>query len=731
MSFTLLSSPASAKATARLAEALARRRLFSVRVHVHGRHTWRPFVCTLVAAYVLAGTVAGQPVRFAPLAQGGPAAPPREPVDSPFSAGATDVASLQRSIDARLSRAQQLLTDLVTVKGQRTVANTLEPYDELFEEIHTASALAGLMASVHPDESMRKVGTDLQRTADSLEADISLRPEVFRALQGVRLEGADVESRYYVERTIRELRRLGVDRPAPTRTRLKGLRDELTVLMAEYVRNIRNGGRRFSVSAQELDGLPADFLGRHKPDASGAITLTSDIVDLRPVLTYATSEDLRKRMYIESSSVAHPANVAVLAKMLTVRAEIARLLGYPTWASYDMSSRMSGDVKTVSSFIDRVVAAARAKANQEYDELLKLKRQTTPGSTLNVWDRQYFSEQVRKRSYDFDSQSVRPYFAASRVLQGVLDVSSRIFAVTYRPVTGVAVWHPSVRVYEMLDEGRLLGRLYLDLYPRPGKLSSAFTLTVRQGAANKHIPEAVLVASMPGGRADEPGLMTHDEVRTLFHEFGHVVHRLVGGHRMWYGMSSIHIERDFTEAPSQMLEEWIWDPATLATFATHYQTGEPIPARLVMQMRRASEFGQGLDVRSQMVFARGLLSLHDRDPKRVDATALFKEIHNRYLPYSFVDGTYRELAIPQLANPGYASAYYTYMWSLVIAKDLLTGFDKNNLSAPGAARRYRDTIFAPGSSKPAADLVRDFLRRPFNANAWEDWLNRETPVGTN
>jgi thimet oligopeptidase len=695
---------------------------FSIRLHVpvQGRHFWRPVVCTLIAAYILAGSVAGQPASRS------------EAVDSSFTAGVTDVPSLQRTVDGRLVRAERLLAELLAVNGPRTLTNTLEPYDELFEEIHAAGALAGLMAAVHPDEAVRKAGTDLERKADTVGVDISLRADVFRALQDVRLDGADAESRYYVDRAIRELRRLGVDRPETTRTRLKGLRDELTVLMSEYQRNIRQGGRRFTVAgATELDGLPPDFIARHKPDASGAITLSSDIVDVRPVLTYATNEELRRRMYVEWNTVAHPGNVAVLTKMLAVRAEIARLLGYPTWASHDMASRMSGDVKTVSSFIDRVVAAASKKAAGEHDELLKAKQQTAPGSALNVWDRPFYGEQIRRHSYAFDSQTIRPYFAASRVLQGVLDVTSRIFAVTYRPVDGVQVWHPSVRVYEMLGEGRLLGRFYLDLYPRPGKASNAFTFTVREGAANKHIPEAVLVASLPGGRADDPGLMSHDEVRTLFHEFGHIVHRLVGGHRTWYGMSSIHIERDFTEAPSQMLEEWIWDPATLATFATHYQNGEPIPARLVTQMRRASEFGQGLDARSQMVLARVSLSLHDRDPKGIDATTLFKEIHNRYLPYPHVDGTYRELAFQSLANPGYASAYYTYMWSLVIAKDLLTGFDKNNLSAPGAARRYRDAIFAPGSSKPAATLVRDFLGRPFNANAWEDWLNRETPVTTN
>jgi thimet oligopeptidase len=655
----------------------------------------------------------------------------REAVDSPFTAGVSDVASLQKSIEARLSRAQQLLNDLLGVTGPRTIANTLEPYDELVNEIQTAGSHGALMGSVHPDEAMRKAGDDLERKASALGSDIGLRPDVFRALQAVRLDGADAETRYYVERTIRDLRRLGVDRPEAVRTQLKGLRDELTVLMNEYLRNIRERGRRFTVNAKDLDGLPADFIARHKPDASGTLTLSSDIVDARPVLTYAASEDIRKRMYIESNTVAYPENVPVLSKMLAVRAETARLLDYPTWASHDMSSRMSGDVKTVSSFIDRVAAAAGRKATREYDELLRLKQQTAAGSTLNVWDRPYFAEQVRKRSYDFDSQTVRPYFPASRVLQGVLDVTGRVFAVTYRPAEGVPVWHPSVRVYDMLDGGRLIGRVYLDLYPRAGKASNAYTSAVRQGAAGKHIPEAVLVVSQPGGRTDDPGLMTHDEVRTLFHEFGHVVHRLVGGHRAWYGMSSTRLERDFVEAPSQLLEEWIWDPATLASFATHYQTGEPIPSKLVTQMRRANEFGQGLDVRSQMSFARVSLSLHDRDPKGLDATALYKEIHNRYLPFPHVDGTYRELIFTHLANPGYASAYYTYMWSLVIAKDLLTGFDVKNLSAPGGARRYRDAVFAPGSSKPAATLVRDFLGRPFNANAWEEWLNRETPAGTN
>jgi thimet oligopeptidase len=179
-----------------------------------------------------------------------------------------------------------------------------------------------------------------------------------------------------------------------------------------------------------------------------------------------------------------------------------------------------------------------------------------------------------------------------------------------------------------------------------------------------------------------------------------------------------------------MLEEWIWDPATLATFARHYQSGEPIPASLVTQMRRASEFGKALDVRQQMVFARMSLAYHQTDPARLDPTKLAIEIHNQYLPYPQIEGTHREVQFSHLGNSAYASTYYTYMWSLVIAKDMFSRFDRAQLSAPGAAMRYRTTVFTPGSSKPAATLVRDFLGRPFDFTAWQAWLNGDSPVAT-
>ena len=273
----------------------------------------------------------------------------------------------------------------------------------------------------------------------------------------------------------------------------------------------------------------------------------------------------------------------------------------------------------------------------------------------------------------------------------------------------------------MLESGKLVGRFYLDMHPRAGKYNHAAQFGIRTGVRGQQIPEAALVCNFPGGVEGDPGLMTHDDVVTFFHEFGHLIHFLLAGRHQWVGIGGISTEQDFVEAPSQMLEEWAWDPATLATFAKHYQTNEAIPAALVKQMKRASEFGKGLQVRRQMVYAKLSLSIYDRDPKQVDTDAMVKQLMSQYQPFPYVEGTHFQTAFGHL--DGYSAVYYTYMWSLVIAKDLFSKFDRSNMLAQGVARSYRDQILAPGGSRPAAELVKNFLGRPFDFAAWQAWLN--------
>jgi thimet oligopeptidase len=643
--------------------------------------------------------------------------------DGPFWAGKPDAAAFGKTQDERLAKAREAIDRMLAARGKRTVENTLRPYDEALVHLGAASSQSNLIQEVHPDAALRSAAEKASQRAQAFGTELSLNRAVYDALSSLDLKGADEETRYYVEKTLRDFRLAGVDKDEATRKRIKALRDELVLIGQEFGRNIRDDKRTVVVSdVAELEGLPADYVARHKPGPDGKITLTIDYPDSLPVFSYAKNESLRRRMYMEYNNRAFPQNMAVLDKLVARRHELAGLLGFKNWADYITADKMVGSAKNASDFIDRIVAASGAKAAAEYQTLLKRKQRDAPGAPgVNAWDATYYSELVRKADYDFDSQSVRPYFQYSRVKQGVLDITGKLFGVTFRELKDAPVWHPSVEAYEMLEGGKLVGRFYLDMHPRENKFNHAAEFPVRTGVRGRQIPEAVLVCNFPGGDAGDPGLMEHDDVQTFFHEFGHLIHELFAGRNQWVGAGGISTEQDFIEAPSQLLEEWTWDAPVLQTFARHYQTNEPIPAALVKQMRRADEFGKALTVRRQMVYAKLSLSIFDREPTQVNTDALVKNLTEQYQPYRFVEGTHFQTAFGHLDD--YSAVYYTYMWSLVIAKDLFSQFDRANLLSPAVARRYRETILDPGGSRPASKLVESFLHRPFNFKAWQEWLN--------
>ena len=667
-------------------------------------------------------------LAFSPSAQAGP--PARDPASSaPFFAGVSDPDALTRAVEARLATAREELVQLLAVTGKRTPENTLRPFDNISVNTGAASGLAGIVRQLHPGPQMRAAAEKLDQAIATFGTELSLNRPVYDALAAVDMSRASADTRHYLEGQLRGYRRQGVDKDDATRAKITGLREQLVQLGQEFDRNVRSGRRTLRVAGvAELEGLPADFIAAHKPGADGAISLTTDASDLQPVVLYAKSEELRKRMVTESQNVAYPANLVVLDRLVTARAELAHTLGYPDWASYDIADRMAETPQNAAAFIDRIVAASKAKAEADYRQLLDRKRQDQPDATVvNSWERRYYTELVRQASYNFDSQSMRPYFSYDRVRDGVFSVTGRLFGFEFRPVKGVAVWHPSVEVYEVFESHRLVGRIYLDMHPRADKGGGgATTSTARSGVADRQIPEVVLICRFPGGQAGDPGLMTYDQVTTFFHEFGHLIHAVASGRQQWIGLTRVG-ERDFIEAPSQMLEEWVSDPATLATFAKHYQTNEPIPASLVRQMRRANELGRGYDTRQQMVYAGLSLALHNRDPKTADPMAIYEELVTRNLPTPFLEGAHFPASFTHLSNANYTASYYTYMWSLVIAKDLFSAFDSKDLLSPKIARRYREKILAQGGAKPAAELVRDFLGRPFSFTAWEAWLNQSTP----
>jgi thimet oligopeptidase len=646
------------------------------------------------------------------------------PDNAPFWTGKPDSAEFQARLRHRLTLAKGSIDKLLAVKGPRTIENTLVPYDEALRQLDMAGSQASLGENVLPDQATRNAAEKMSQEVAAYYTELSLNRKVYDALAALDVSKADDPTRFYVKRTLRDFRLAGVDKDDATREKIKKVSEEVVAVGQEFSRNIREDKSTITCTADELAGMPADYVDRHKPGPDGKITLSIEYPDAIPVFSYAKNDELRKRMYMAYNNRAFPKNVETLDRLRAKRHELATLLGFDNWADCVTADKMTGKASVARDFIDRVVAASNDKQAREYQQLLAAKRKDAPGaSEVNFWEVNYYKEQVRKAEYDFDAQTIRPYLPYERVKDGILKTAATLFDVEFRRVPDAPVWHPSVECYELYDGGKLAGRFYLDMHPRPNKYNHAAQFDIRTGVAGKQIPEAALICNFPGGETGDPGLCEISDAVTFFHEFGHLLHTMFAGHGRWDGIGGIRTEQDFVEAPSQMLEEWMKSPEVLATFAKHYQTNEPVPAELVRRMNRANAFAKGLDVRRQMVYAGSSLACYDRDPKGVDAGELFAGMVRKYQPFPFVQGTNMMCGWGHLN--GYSAVYYTYMWSKVIAMDLFSKFDPEHMLARGAAKDYRMKVLAPGGSKPAAELVSDFLGRPFNETAWKKWLDRD------
>jgi thimet oligopeptidase len=644
--------------------------------------------------------------------------------NAPFWSGKPTAEQFKARQEKRLAMAKNALDKMLAVKGTHTIANTLAPFDEISRQLDMTGSQSGLMEEVSPDSLTRATAEAMSQAISSFVTDLSLNRQVYDALSSMNMTGVDAETKYYVEKTLRDFKLSGVDKDQATRDKIKKLNEELVLISQEFGRNIREDKSTVTCMPADLDGLPQDFIDRHKPGADGKVVLTVEYPDFIPVSTYGKSDDLRRRMYMAYQNRAFPKNIEVLDRMRQKRHELALALGFTNYADCVMADKMAGNATTARAFIDRVVAASGSRQEREYAQLLARKQKDVPNATVvNLWESSYYSEQVRKSDYAFDSQDLRAYLPYDQVKQGVLDISAKLFGVEFRRVKDAPVWDPSVECYEMFDGGKLAGRFYLDMHPRDNKYNHAAQFDIRTGIEGRQIPEAALVCNLPGGQPGDAGLCEYNDVNTFFHEFGHLLHNMFAGHHRWVGTGGIRTEHDFVEAPSQMLEEWMRSPEVLAAFAKDPKTGKVIPAELVKRMNRANDFGKGLGVRRQMVYAGMSLGCYDRDPAGVSTDQLFSDLVKKYQPFPFVDGTHFQCAFGHL--DGYSAVYYTYMWSSVIAKDMFSKFDKDHLLAPGVAKTYRETVLAAGGSKPAAQLVHDFLGRDFNELAWKAWLDSD------
>ena len=466
--------------------------------------------------------------------------------------GLTGPADAERWVEAHLEATRNAAAELLAVTGARTAENTLALYDRAVWHLRMAGSQAHVMFMVHPLAGVRDAAQALSQQISAEAVGLSLNQEVYRALEAVDVSAEDEATRYYMERTLLGYRLAGVDRDEATREKIRALADRSTELSMQFSRTVQDDVRRITVEdPNELDGLPADYLSRHGVRAAGQdhggaegmklvadapVVITTDPPDMAPVMSYAASAKLRRKLYLAYNDRGYPANKQVLLDLLAAREEMAEVLGFRSWADLATVDQMMGSAANMRRFLGEVERVALETAVREWKELEAFARGRDPKALpLTLSDARFWEEQFRRTRYDFDSQSVRPYFPYTQVEAGILATAGKLFGVRFERNEAAPVWDPAVKAFEVFDttEGSAsnepVGRIYLDMHPREGKSKWFSECSLVGGVLGRQMPEASLVCNFPEPTANDAGLLQYADVVTYFHEFGHLMHEVLGG----------------------------------------------------------------------------------------------------------------------------------------------------------------------------------------------------------
>jgi thimet oligopeptidase len=630
----------------------------------------------------------------------------------PILATAAGAATLNKKCDSYVSEIERRQKELEGETGAATLARTLTRYDELNGILQGGLGEFTLYQQVMADQPRRDAGAQCQVRLATLGSKISLSRPIYDRLKAIDPAGADAATNWYLSRTLQSFERSGVALDEAKRARVQALNEELAKLGTEFEDNIANARKVIKVKPEELAGLPADFVAAHKPGADGLVEISTDTPDYQPVMTYAESDPLRRRLAEVYNQRAWPDNDAILRQMFAKRQELADLLGRPNYATLVLEDKMVDSPAKVQKLIADMAEAARPAAERDYAKMMEVLQAVQPGARqVEFWQNSWLAPKVKQKYYNYDPQEAREYFAYNNVRDGILKLTEDMFGVDIRP-WDTPKWDPLIETYEMLQDGKVVGRFYFDSHPRPGKYTHANMIPLRPGIGGDP-PVGALVMNLPAGD-HSTGLMEHADVQTFLHEYGHMLHGMFGGHTKWLGQSGVATEWDFVEAPSQMLENWVYDYDTLAKFAVN-KNGQTIPRDLVERMNKARYFKLGIDDMRQLGLSNISLQFH-QNPIPADLGAATREWHNAYSTIDMPEWAQMQDAFTHLN--GYSAIYYTYRWSKVIADDLFTRFQKEGLTNPQTAMAYRKTVLEPGGTKPAAQLVKDFLGRDISLDAY-------------
>ncbi len=635
------------------------------------------------------------------------------------------------AVDALLADAQARLDALCALSEAPTFDNAMRPLEQLTEPLDLAMSVVAHLEHVATSDALRDAFNEAQPRVSAFSSKIPLSAPLWKLVkryaqsdEAKSLTGARAR---FVEKTVAYFKRHGADLDDAGKKRLEEIDVELTKLTLRYSQNVLDATNAFELYLDEaqLAGLPegARAAARQSAEQKGkpGYRFTLQAPSYVPVLMYLDDAGIRSTMYRAMSTRATAGDVdnrPILRRVLALRAEKAALLGYDSFADLVLEDRMAKSGTAARAFVEDLEAKTRPAFERETAELRAFRKQTDGSDALEPWDVAYWAEKQRKARYAFDDEALRPYFSFERALEGLFQITGRMYGLRFEPWPDAPRWDDAVRGYKLVDagDGRWLAGIYVDPYPRETKQGGAWMHGIlaraRSDEDRRHI--GVIVANVTPPVGDKPALLSHRELETMFHEFGHLMHHCLSEAEL-HSHAGTRVAWDFVELPSQIMENWCWEREALDLFARHVDDGSKIPDALLDAMRRARTYRAASDQMRQLGFAVTDLMLHvDYDPERDgDPTAYARDIMSRFAPVPLPDDYAMVASFDHLfGSPvGYAAGYYSYKWAEVLDADAFTRFKERGLLDPEVGAAFRRDILARGDDEDPAQLFQHFMGR--------------------
>jgi oligopeptidase A len=645
----------------------------------------------------------------------------RVPFEIPFDQ--IEVAHIVPAVRELLAESQKNIDAVCELSGERSFDNTMRALEEATVDLENAMAVVRHMECVSNSPELREAIQTIDPEVSGFYAAIPLNEKLWTAIQGVPADGLSPLEKRFLTKQVDAFRRHGAELEPELKKRLLDIDVELQGLCTKFSQNVLDATNAFELLVEDealLAGLPenAKMAAKAGAEAKGktGYRFTLQAPSYMPVLTYLEDEGIRRQLWEAYNARATEGqfdNRELMRTVLTLRREKAHLLGYFTFADFVLADRMAQRGVIAREFVRELEKATRDRFAEEHEAL-----EAFAGKKLQPWDLGIYSEKQRVALYDFDEEALRPYFAVDRVVDGMFRLCERLFGFEVKARPDTKVYDPTVNYYEIFSDGRMIGGFYADWFPRESKRGGAWMEAVRTGgpqADGSFAPHlGVICGNMTPPMADKPALLTHREVETIFHEFGHLLHHCLSEVPL-RSLSGTNVPWDFVELPSQIMENWCWERESLDFFASHYETGEKIPEELLEKMRRARTYRAASGQMRQLGFATVDLVLHTEfDPKvEVDLMDLANGVLQRFTPIPLPKNYGMILGFTHLfAGPvGYAAGYYSYKWAEVLDADAFSRFKEEGVLNGETGREYRRQILAKGNSEEAKDLFRGFMGR--------------------